>query len=192
VYIAECENGWCYRKRPAPYRNDAADYRWIEMITGASRRRRWSADEKVAVVAESFQAGVNFSALARRTGVNRGLLRTWRRAAMCAASDGELPVFVPIHISSAGPEPGAPPAMHAPMQDRATAAAEASPVTIEIESGDLRVRVHGSVDMGVLRAVLSRVRGTPLILGVPTRPGLRIMLASQPTDFRKGIDGLVT
>jgi transposase len=30
-----------------------------------------------------------------------------------------------------------------------------------------------------------------LILGVPARPGLRIMLASQPIDFRKGMDSLV-
>jgi hypothetical protein len=27
-----------------------------------------------------------------------------------------------------------------------------------------------------------------MILGVPPRPGLRIMLASKPVDFRKGLD----
>jgi transposase len=30
-----------------------------------------------------------------------------------------------------------------------------------------------------------------MILGMPSRPGLRIMLASRPIDFRKGIDSLV-
>jgi transposase len=30
-----------------------------------------------------------------------------------------------------------------------------------------------------------------LILGIPLRPGLRIMLASRPVDFRKGMDRLV-
>jgi transposase len=30
-----------------------------------------------------------------------------------------------------------------------------------------------------------------MILGMPVRPGLRIMLASRPIDFRKGIDSLV-
>jgi transposase len=30
-----------------------------------------------------------------------------------------------------------------------------------------------------------------LILGVPARPGLRIMLASRPIDFRKGMDSLI-
>jgi transposase len=30
-----------------------------------------------------------------------------------------------------------------------------------------------------------------VILGVPSRPGLRIVVASTPTDFRKGMDSLV-
>jgi len=29
-----------------------------------------------------------------------------------------------------------------------------------------------------------------MILGVPPRPGLRIMVASKPIDFRKGMDSL--
>ena len=29
-----------------------------------------------------------------------------------------------------------------------------------------------------------------MILGVPARPGLRIMVASKPVDFRKGMDSL--
>ncbi len=29
-----------------------------------------------------------------------------------------------------------------------------------------------------------------MILGVPSRPGLRIMLAAKPVDFRKGLDSL--
>ncbi len=30
-----------------------------------------------------------------------------------------------------------------------------------------------------------------MILGMPSRPGLRIMVASKPIDFRKGMDALV-
>jgi len=30
-----------------------------------------------------------------------------------------------------------------------------------------------------------------MILGIPVRPGLRVMVAAKPIDFRKGIDGLV-
>jgi transposase len=29
-----------------------------------------------------------------------------------------------------------------------------------------------------------------MILGTPSRPGLRIMVASKPVDFRKGMDSL--
>jgi hypothetical protein len=29
-----------------------------------------------------------------------------------------------------------------------------------------------------------------MILGVPPRPGLRIMVAAKPIDFRKGLDSL--
>jgi transposase len=30
-----------------------------------------------------------------------------------------------------------------------------------------------------------------MILGIPSRPGFRVLVASQPVDFRKGMDGLV-
>jgi len=30
-----------------------------------------------------------------------------------------------------------------------------------------------------------------VILGIPSRPGLRVLVASKPIDFRKGMDGLV-
>jgi transposase len=29
-----------------------------------------------------------------------------------------------------------------------------------------------------------------MIFGIPSRPGLRVMVASKPVDFRKGMDGL--
>jgi len=30
-----------------------------------------------------------------------------------------------------------------------------------------------------------------MILGIPSRPGLRVMVATKPVDFRKGMDGLI-
>jgi transposase len=136
--------------------HDAGDYRRIELITGASRRRRWTTEQKAAVVAESFRPGINVSALARRAGVNRGLLQTWRRNAM-RASLATVPAFVPIHVED-GAKSGqtcAPPGY--PPQGLASPPADASAGTIEIESGDVRVRVQGSVDMDALQAVLARV-----------------------------------
>ena len=38
------------------YRHEGSDYRRIELITGLSRRRRrWTAEEKAAIVMESLQ-----------------------------------------------------------------------------------------------------------------------------------------
>ena len=136
------------------HRHEGGAYQGIELITGASRRRRWSAAEKAAMVAESLQPGVNVSELARLRGINRGLLLTWRRAALRAAADG---AFVPIRIE----EPRASPA-GLPDDGRAASAtadaANASAVrTIEIERGGLRIRFSGPVDANALGLVLAHV-----------------------------------
>jgi transposase-like protein len=44
------------------------------VITGRQRRRRWTAEEKARIVAESLEANANISDVARRHGVARGLL----------------------------------------------------------------------------------------------------------------------
>ncbi|MGY3116212.1 transposase-like protein [Bradyrhizobium sp. S3.14.4] len=48
-------------------------------------RRRWTAEEKARIVAESLEANANLSDVARRHGVARGLLTAWRRQ---LSSDG--------------------------------------------------------------------------------------------------------
>ena len=50
-----------------------------EVLAGPERRRRWSAAEKVAMVAETHEAGVTVSLVARRHGVAPNQLFTWRR-----------------------------------------------------------------------------------------------------------------
>ena len=44
-----------------------------------SRRLRWSAAERLRIVAESCQPGVSVSLVTRRNDVNANLLFTWRR-----------------------------------------------------------------------------------------------------------------
>jgi transposase len=53
--------------------------RRIEVITGPDRRRRWSLEQKRAIVAESYRTDTTPSAVARRHGLNTGQLYTWRR-----------------------------------------------------------------------------------------------------------------
>ncbi len=66
----------------------------IEVMTGMARRRRWSAEQKLRIVKESFTTGESVSVVARRHGVAPSLLFRWRRlmseggAATVSADDG--------------------------------------------------------------------------------------------------------
>ena len=133
------------------HRHDGGPYRRIELITGTSRRRHWTPAEKAALVTESMRPGVNVSDLARRAEVSRGLLQTWRRAAMCEASEhGE--VFVPLRLQDGVPVQPRAIADGAPSQ-----VAPAATAVIELESGSLRIRFSGPVDTGALRLVLGHL-----------------------------------
>jgi transposase len=57
----------------------ADDYRRIELITGEARRRRWSTEQKLQIIEESFLPGETVSSVARRRGVAPNLLYRWRR-----------------------------------------------------------------------------------------------------------------
>jgi transposase-like protein len=52
--------------------------RRIEVITGAERRRKWSAQEKVAIVAESLAEGAVVSEVARHHGLSPQQVFGWR------------------------------------------------------------------------------------------------------------------
>lgn len=136
------------------HRHEGREYRRVELITGVARRRRWSAAEKSALVAESLQPGVNISDLARRSGVNRGLLQTWRRTAMQDAGDrGE--VFVPLRLE----ETSAPAQLERPAseEERGRRGPHLPTGVIELESGGLRVRFSGPVDPAALRLILGHL-----------------------------------
>ena len=51
----------------------------IEVITGVARRRRFSTELKLAVVAETMQPGMSISYVARRHGLSPSLVFRWRR-----------------------------------------------------------------------------------------------------------------
>ena len=55
------------------------DYQRIEVIMGASRRRRWTTEEKLRIVDETLRSGESISIVARRHGVAANLLYRWRR-----------------------------------------------------------------------------------------------------------------
>jgi transposase len=51
----------------------------VEIITGHERRRRYTANEKVALVDATMQPGMTVSAIARQDGVSPSLLFKWRQ-----------------------------------------------------------------------------------------------------------------
>jgi transposase len=134
-------------------RHEADAYRRIELITGRARRRRWTDEEKAAIVAESTRPGVNVAEVARRFGVNRGLLQTWRRKAT-----GARPVFVPLRVE--GPVAVADnnkDRTNTPRSGAVETDASIRPGTLEIETGGMRVRFSGPVDATTLRLVLMHI-----------------------------------
>ena len=51
----------------------------MEIITGVARRRRFTTEQKLAVVAETMQPGLSISYVARRHGLSPSLVFRWRR-----------------------------------------------------------------------------------------------------------------
>jgi transposase len=58
---------------------DRPDMVPIEVITSVQRRRRWSPEEKRAILEEGEQPGNSLSAVARKYGVNPNQLFHWRK-----------------------------------------------------------------------------------------------------------------
>ena len=137
----------------------------VEIITGRERRRRWSAEDKLRLVAEMAEPGTRVRAVAARHGVCESLLFAWRRQ----VRDGllrapEMPVFMPVQVlgtSLASPglsRPEPPPAAAPPALPPAPVRPQGG--LIEIELGDGRqVRVGADVNQAALRRVLAALRG---------------------------------
>ena len=51
----------------------------IEVITSVERRRKWSAEEKRAIIQETYLPGMNISLTARKHDINPSQLFYWRR-----------------------------------------------------------------------------------------------------------------
>ena len=137
----------------------------VEIITGRERRRRWSTEDKLRLVAEMAEPGTRVRAVAARHGVCESLLFTWRRQMRDGVLTApEMPVFMPVQVlgtslaapglSRPEPPPAATPTVSAPAPARPQGG------LIEIELGDgRRLRVGADVNQAALRRVLAALRG---------------------------------
>jgi transposase len=129
-------------------------YRRIEVITGHRQRRNWTDEEKARILAESAEPGVNISAVARRWGVNRGLLNVWRREAgltsrRSAKGCAQQAMFVPVTVVGD----------RAAHQSSAPDIAPAATGRIEMEIAGARMTVIGSVAPELAQAIVAALRG---------------------------------
>jgi transposase len=109
-------------------------------VVETGRRRRWSEDEKLRIVAESLRGPRLVSATARRYGISPSLLYTWRRA------------FRAERIGAEGSAPGFMPAMIIPETRPGSGAAPTGRMEIVVAKGRRII-----VDAGVDAAALARV-----------------------------------
>jgi transposase len=106
----------------------------VEIVTRGEGRRSFSAEEKVRLVAETFQPGETVTGVSRRHGICTSLLHRWRRAARGArrAARGEVPQrrapaprLLPVRLVAPG-APAPPPA------EPSGAAGGVAPASIEV------------------------------------------------------------
>src|SRR5512134_164248 len=79
----------------------------IEVITGVARRRRWSVEEKLRIIAESLAGGASVSLVAQRHGLRSNQLFKWRKLARegaFGAFAGDA-CFVPVRVAEDGGPP---------------------------------------------------------------------------------------
>ncbi len=120
-----------------------------EILDGPERRRRWSQDEKTAILAELAKPGSKGAEIARCYGVSRGLLYAWRKEAGLRKAPRVEPAMAFAPVLLAGPAPQA--------ETPVTAPPPASFIEIEIKGA--RVRLPGNAPASTVTAAIKALRG---------------------------------
>ena len=128
--------------------------RRIEVFTGAGRRRNWPADEKAAIVAESYAPGRTVCGVARRHGLTPAQLFTWRRLARRSRRPKAPALFVPAVVE---PSPGPP---LPPASQSRRARRPGLGMGIEVEMDGIVVRIGSGASPQAIGAVIRALRAT--------------------------------
>ena len=105
----------------------------VEVITGRERRRRWTEDQKRAIIAESFAPGAMVSDVARRADISSGQIYRWRQELRATPVSGFTPVLIATESPATNTEDGC----------------------LELEfTGKVRIRIPASVPPELAAAVV--------------------------------------
>ena len=135
---------------------DGEPVRRLEIVTGSGRRREWLAEEKVRIVAESYETAESVSAVARRHFLSPQQLLAWRRAARLPLAEPPAaePLFAPAVVAAPTREPAA---MRLPKQRQRKAARDAGMIELEIDG--VAMRVGRGADVRTVAAVIRALKG---------------------------------
>ena len=129
----------------------------MEIITGVERRRRWSLEEKLRIVAETEQPGSGIADIARRYEISRGLLWNWRsQVRRGALRPDPPPVFLPVQTISE-PANGHDTKYMAPSAGSGAEQVTGSKIEITLPDGT-SVKVGHDVGLTMLRRVMTVLR----------------------------------
>jgi transposase len=129
----------------------------MEIITGVERRRRWSVDEKLRIVAETEHPGSGIAEIARRYEISRGLLWNWRSQVRRGVLSPEPPpVFLPV-LPISDPPTGNDAKQVAPSVMSGEAQVSDGKIEITLPDGT-SVKVGHDVGLATLRRVMTVLR----------------------------------
>ena len=129
---------------------------------GASGRRRyWTAEEKRRIVELTLSSSLSVASIARQHGVNANQVFYWRKLYHAGQLGGESAAYAPslrlLPVSVGNEEPSEAEASET-ARDTHESAEAPSTMNIEFPGGAL-VSLAGTVDAGIIRAVLESLRG---------------------------------
>jgi transposase len=130
----------------------------MEIITGVERRRRWSLEEKLRIVAETEQPGSGIAEIARRYEISRGLLWNWRSQVRRGELRAEAPpVFLPVRAISEPANGNGGTHVEPSSATGADPAASSEKIEITLPDGT-SVKVGHDIGVVALRRVISVLR----------------------------------
>jgi transposase len=134
----------------------------VEIISTVARRRRWTIEEKVAILDDASQRRASITAVADRHGISRNLIYLWRRQARegsmpgVTVSNGAASPFVAVQIADCtekAPAQDAPQHLPAPVGRRRSGLIE-----IALSNGRV-VKVEESIDPATLSRIVAALDG---------------------------------